>query len=54
MRSNPVEPMERTDCSNSSVKSKFELHPWTTGPKVSSMEGEQVDGMVTLSAVYAS
>lgn len=53
-RSKVVGPIERIDCSNRSVKSKFERHPWTAGPKASSMYGGQVDAIVTARRVHAS
>ena len=45
-RSNAAGPIDKIDCSKRSVKSKFERHLLTTGPKVLSLIGEQVEAIV--------
>jgi hypothetical protein len=51
--SNSAGGIERMDCSNNSVKSKLERHPWMNGPKRSSFAEWQVDAIVVVVVTLA-
>jgi hypothetical protein len=46
-KSNAAGPIESMVCSNNSVKSKPDRHPWTTGSKTLSFSGWHVEAMIT-------
>lgn len=50
-RNNAAGPIDSMLCSKRRVKSKFERHPWTMGPKLLSLPSRQLDAIFTTALV---